>query len=335
MERKLEIEGVSAVKKTKNPASAARKEYTRQLYHRNKAMYIISAVCMVLFGASNLIFSWLLQKITDIVAGTETMTLAEIGIWTLVAIVFFALVYGVFAWTFPRFMQKALRQYKEYAFKKLTEKSISAFSRENTSKYITALTNDALSIETNYLAKSFNLPRMFVSFFGAIAMMLYYNPLLTAVAVGLSLFPVLASILAGNRLAREEKTVSERNEVFVGTIKDMLTGFPVIKSFKAEAAARALFKRHNDSVEGAKRHRRSTEQTINLFSNTAATVAQLGVFFFGAYLALAKGSITPGVLIIFVQLMNFVIEPIGSLPPLLANRKAAWQLIDKLSESVS
>jgi ATP-binding cassette subfamily B protein len=33
--------------------------------------------------------------------------------------------------------------------------------------------------------------------------------------------------------------------------------------------------------------------------------------------------------------MNFVIEPIGAAPPLLANRKAAWKLIDKLSESVS
>ncbi|HHX72108.1 MAG TPA: ABC transporter ATP-binding protein [Clostridiales bacterium] len=59
------------------------------------------------------------------------------------------------------------------------------------------------------------------------------------------------------------------------------------------------------------------------------------MFLFGAYLAVSNGSVTPGVVIVFVQLMNFVIEPIGAAPPLLANRKAAWKLIDKLSESVS
>ena len=47
----------------------------------------------------------------------------------------------------PRFIEKAMRQYKDFAFQKLTEKSISSFRAESTAAYLSALTNDAASIE--------------------------------------------------------------------------------------------------------------------------------------------------------------------------------------------
>jgi hypothetical protein len=192
----------------------------------------LTALSMVLMAVFNLILSWLMQKITDKIAGTEPTPLLTIALWTLAAFVMFILVYLLLRWSLPRFMERAMQQYKEYAFKELTQKSINAFTCESTSKYISALTNDAVSIETNYLAKSFSLLRMCVSFFGALAMMLYYSPLLTAVALGLSLLPVVASILAGGRLAKEEQAVSERNEAFVGTIKNVLTASPSSKALK-------------------------------------------------------------------------------------------------------
>lgn len=66
----------------------------------------------------------------------------------------------------------------------------------------------------------------------------------------------------------------------------------------------------------------------------AGIVAQLGVFLFGAYLAVTKQGVTPGVVIVFLPLMSFVVDPIGSVPPILANRRAAVALIDKLADAV-
>lgn len=64
-----------------------------------------------------------------------------------------------------------------------------------------------------------------------------------------------------------------------------------------------------------------------------AIFAQLGVFIAGAYFALNVYGLTPGVVILFVNLMNFTIEPIASLPGLLAGRKAALGLVDKLARA--
>ena len=134
---------------------------------------------------------------------------------------------------------------------------MSSFSRENTGRYISALTNDCTAIETDWLNKQFSLVTSLISCVGALCMMVYYSPLLSLCTVALALLPLTASILTGSRLAREEKAVSEENERFVDTVKDLLSGFTVIKSFKAESQAQGLFFRRNREVEGVKRRRRT------------------------------------------------------------------------------
>ena len=76
------------------------------------------------------------------------------------------------------------------------------------------------------------------------------------------------------------------------------------------------------------------EEVITMLGTGAGIVAQLGVFLFGAYLAVTKQGVTPGVVIVFLTLMSFVVDPIGSVPPILANRRAAVALIDKLADAV-
>ena len=49
---------------------------------------------------------------------------------------------------------------------------------------------------------------------------------------------------------------------------------------------------------------------------------------------MTKQGVTPGVVIVFLPLMSFVVDPIGSVPPILANRRAAVALIDKLADAV-
>ncbi len=96
----------------------------------------------------------------------------------------------------------------------------------------------------------------------------------------------------------------------------------MIKSFKAELEAQKLFARENERVEDAKYKRRVTAHTIELLGSATGIVAQMGVFLFGGYLAITGNAITPGVVIVFVQLMNFVLAPIQQVPPILANRRA-------------
>lgn len=325
------------MKKSKNETRALRKRFTKQFYLNNKWNLIGAMTTTLLLALANLLISWLLQQIIDVVAsGTSgrfsLLDLSLISAALVAGILLFLLVeYRVR----PRFIKKAMLQYKDFAFSEIAKKSIHSFTGENTSVYLSALSNDANSIETNYLAKLFTLAQELLMFAGAFALMLYYSPFLTLVAFLLSLFPVVASLLTGNRLAAREKAVSDKNESFLGMVKDMLSGFSVIKSFKAEREVMRLFAQSNAAAEDAKCRRRMTEIIIKTIGALAGIIAQFGVFLFGAYLALTGRGVTAGVVIVFLQLMNFVVQPIADVPEILANRKAANALIDKLAAAVA
>lgn len=105
------------------------------------------------------------------------------------------------------------------------------------------------TIETDYLQNSFDLLMQVLLFFGALAMMCWYSPTLTLLAVVLSLPPIVLSLLTGEPMAKRAKDVSDRNEGFMAQIKDLLSGFAVIKSFKAEKEVGKLFDSANRAVE--------------------------------------------------------------------------------------
>lgn len=307
-----------------------------QFMHNNHINFAGAVIATLLTAIINLVISWLLQQIIDAATGNnQVFDLIQLLIISIGLV--FILIMGLILEqkTSPRFVEKAMAQYKNMVFSEISKKSISSFATENTSAYLSALSNDASSIEKNYIAKIFPLIQQIVMFTGAFLMMLYYSPLLTLAAVILSLCPVIGSILSGNRLAVMEKTVSEKNESFLGSVKDMLTGFSVVKSFKVEKEMMKLFRTSNEEAEHSKRKRRQIEILIQMIGGVTGIVAQFGVFLFGAYLAIQSQAITAGVVIIFVQLMNFVVSPIGEVPQILANRKAALALVDKLALSLS
>lgn len=303
-----------------------------QFFRGNRWNFIGGLTATLLFTTVNLVISWLLQEIIDAANGSaEAMDLLTLLILTIslaTSTIFISILNQA---TQPRFIEKAMSQYKDMAFAEISRKSISSFAVENTSTYLSALSNDAASVENNYVGNIFPLIMNIAFFIGAFSMMVFYSPILTLVAVGLSLFPIIGSMITGNKLPKIEKVVSEKNEGFMGMLKDMLTGFSVVKSFKAEREMIKLFKTSNEEVEASKKRRRKVTIIINMISGFAGIVAQFGVFLFGAYLALNTGEITAGVVIVFVQLMNFVLSPISDFPQLWANRKSALALIDKLA----
>lgn len=217
---------------------------------------------------------------------------------------------------------------------KLTEKSTAAFYDESTAGYLSALTNDVVSIETDYLSQQLSVIRLVVTFVGALTMMIWYSPLMTAIALGLTVLPLVSSLLVGNQLKKAAQRVSDQNKSFTATLRECLDGFSVIKSFRAEKELRKVFSSNNELLEDEKCAKSRTTILVEMIGSIAGIIAQLGVFITCTYLALSGYGLTPGVVIVFVNLMNYMVQPVTELPRLLSNRKAALGLIEKLATSL-
>ena len=311
------------------------REFRRRLFYKNKICFIASVIMTIVMSFLNLMISWLIQQIMDSMAN-QNMQSAVRCAWIAVSVVIaYTVANAVYRAVYPRFLQRAMQQYRDYAFSRLTQKSLRSFSKEGTALYVSALTNDCTSIENNYLAATFTLIEFLFCFLGALIMMLYYSPVMLVLAVALSFLPVAVSMTAGNRLTEQEKEISKKNERFVSIVNELLSGFPVIKSFRAEAQASRLFSQRNEQAEEAKKNKRRTEQLISLLANDAGIIAQMGIFLAGAWLAISGKGVTAGVVIVFVQLMNYILNPISQVPLLWSNRKAAIALMEKLSDALS
>lgn len=309
--------------------------YITAFYQGNRLAFCVALASTVLISAVNLVMSWLLQQIVDAISGWESVYTPVQLVWMTLAVVGLIVAFKALAYVSkPRFIQKAMAQYKNLVFSKLTQKSIASFQKETTANYISALSNDAGQIETNYLGNSFELLFQMVMMAGSLAMMLYYSPLLTVVALALFLLPLTASLLTGKRLERAELQVSTKNTSFLAFLQDCLQGFPVIKSFQAEEAVIQLFQRHNDALKEEKCRKGKIAILLGTLGGSASVLAQFGTMLTGLFLCLSGYEITPGVLIIFADLTSSVIHPINTLPEFYAQRKAAKALINKLAASL-
>ncbi len=311
------------------------KQLRGQFFYKNIPIFCLAVFAALAAGSLNLILSWIIQQLMDTAAGKSgalsfrTLLLISAGFVLLCA--------GLSLLNYasqPRFLERAMRQYKDFAFKKLIGKSISSFRDESAAGYLSALTNDAASIETNYLAQMLAMITKAVTFIGALLLMCRYSLLMTAIAAGLTVLPLIASLLTGNRLQAVESRVSERNGEFTAALSDCLAGFTVVKNFRAEREIFRLFAQSNKALEHEKFTGRRIKTLVGMIGAVTGIFAQLGVFIAGVYLSMKGGSMTPGAVVLFVNLMNFIISPIAELPGLLACRKAALGLVDKLAAAL-
>lgn len=309
--------------------------YTKQFYKNNIFNFLIAFLEVILVTAGMLAISWLLQQVTDLIAGkNKQFNLLELSIVSSVIFVGCILSYLISYASKPRFITKGISQYKEYIFKKITKKNISAFVGENSSKYISSLTNDIQTIEKGYLFNMFDIVANIILFVGSLTMMFIYSPLLTLIALGLTTLPIICTIFIGGKMAKAEKMVSDQNETYTATIKDTLSGFSVIKAFKVEFEMIKNFKYNIQRLANSQSKKYKMQILMEMSGTAASLLVQLGIFLIGAYLAINGYGVTAGTTIIFVQLLNFVLNPIQNVPKALAERKAAKGLIIKIANEL-
>ncbi|MBR4459374.1 MAG: ABC transporter ATP-binding protein [Clostridia bacterium] len=318
----------------KQELRALRRPFIRELFRNNRLNLSMTVLAALLSAAGQLVISCLLKEVADLISGSGTYTFG-----TLLLILGGGTVLFGTAWVLDRaflagFRTRAMRQYRAYVFDRLTEKGIQAFSGENTSLYLSALSNDVNTIEKDFVGQLQQTIQVAIVFVGALALMLWYSPLLTLVAIGFSLLPIIVSVVLGDRAARAEKEVSDRKAAYTGMLKDVLSGFSVIKSFKAEKSIARIHDESNEGVAGATKKRIRVDVTVGYASGFAGAILQFGVFFVAAALALSGSGITAGTAIVFVQLLNYVLAPIQTFPVFYAGLKASQALIDKLAQAL-
>lgn len=311
------------------------KSVQSHIFKNNVFNFIMLVLTSLLQTAGVIVISLMIEKIMAIATAKDIDALYEQGIMIAVLSASFIIIYLLIVCIRPRYQKKALLQYKSNIYEKILNKDMLSFNEHNISTYISALTNDVNTIETNYLYSAFELITQVTLFVTTVVIMFVYSPYLTLAAIGLSLLPFIPALLIGKKLESHEQAISDQNASFMHFVKDNLIGFSVVKLFRAEKKIKDLFDKNNTTLEDKKASKAKTLAIMEMVQSVLSCIAQFGVFFIGAYISISTGEIAPSVIILFVQLMNYIISPLTQIPTLLSKFLACKPLFKKMEEMVA
>ena len=151
--------------------------YIRAMFEKNRLRFFLVSLLGIVLQFPMLFVSWALGEVVDVIGAGEMA-----GLWRVL-------------WPTAIFIATFLAL-------ELTYSSISAFSRENTGRYLAVLTSDVEKIQTDYLETILWLIPQPVGIVGTLWMMLRRSPLLTLITVGLSLMSIASTLLLSPGLTK-------------------------------------------------------------------------------------------------------------------------------------
>ncbi len=235
-----------------------------------------------------------------------------------------------------RYLKTALSQFKGYVFEKILSKSISEYRRESSAKFISAFSNDLNSIEINYLVGSIDIMGSVFTFAASGIAMLFFDLWIGLAMILTGIICSFLSIKFGRRLVKKESKTANENMGFIDQVKDLLNGFIVIKSFRAEKEVLKIFDERNIELESTKQSRRATSETVTIFGDLAALLLNSILFSFVFVFGIVdlKAGTGAALLMVFIQLLNYMLVPVRKVGAGISNRRAAQALIDRISDAI-
>ncbi len=156
-----------------------------------------------------------------------------------------------------------------------------------------------------------DLPFLFI----CLGVMLWYSPLLTAVAVGILLIIAMASFIMApvfQKQLNEQFLLGARNQAFV---TEHIAGFETVKTLQMEPQLRQRYSGYLATLLSSAFKTKQIANTYNTFATTMEQVMTLSILMLGAYMVMtpdpeSKAVFTVGMLVAFQMFAGKLSQPV-------------------------
>ena len=307
-------------------------QYKKIFTENNKKNIVFTYIFSAMTAFLSIGLAFIMKFLLEVATGKSYRKLIVMVVITIIFLIvdfINSLLYRYFS---NNYITQAVKGYKDYAFEKILDKNINSFNTETTSRYLSSFSNDIEVIEKSYIKGSIEIVNKLILLIGGLMSMLYMDFMLTIIVIITSYFSYLLSNIMGKKLVELEKNKSIKNEEFMNFLKNMLSGFGVIKSFKSELEVVRSFSKMNEDLEMIKKDKKKMTDLMYILAKLVALIVNFSIFAVGGYFVIS-GRSTIGVIIAFIQLLNYVVSPLEKLGPLYAEKKAAEVLIKKMQKN--
>ena len=305
--------------------------FLRKYIFKFKGLFSLNVFIIFIESIMDISIAFLFQHMIDIgtskniISFNRSLKLAVIFI-TLYFIVIYSrkLLQG-------QFIRKCMQSLKNNIFSKIIDKNISGFIKDNSASYISILTNDINIIEQDYFNNMFDITASIISFMLASFAIFKMN---FQIALSIFIFGFIAAAIPvqfSKIISKLRKIYSDSLSNLTINIKDVFSGFEVIKGFNIEGNVKDEFDGYNKKAENTKFNFIKESSLAETLSSISGFSIYLVIIILGAY-KLIKGSMTPGELFAVLQLSNSIVNPVVTLSQKFNRLNSVSLIEDKIKQ---
>lgn len=213
----------------------------------------------------------------------------------------------------------------------IAKHTIEDYSKNHTADYLSAITNDVKMIEDNFLLPLLQVIQYTIIFIASLAVMIYFDIIVTVcVIIAIAIMLIVPSLFGGLLSKRQDK-YSDMLSSFTNHVKDLLSGFEIIKSYRMKKYVLSRFETSNEDTIKAKYSVDKAIAANEAVSMVLALLVQVVVVFLSAYFIII-GRISAGALLGMVQVSSNLANPLLIIFSNIPKIKSIKPIAQKLNE---
>lgn len=231
------------------------------------------------------------------------------------------------------FRKDANLSMKRYYIKGVFKKNISEFQQENTANYISRLTNDCNTLDTNFVEGIFTVFNGIVNCSVAIWILSTVGKGMITFALSITLVTAVVSILLSRPVSKKVKERSDEFDGYTSYIKEVLSAFHIVKNNNLQDKVTKDFYQKSEEIQNKGYAIEKTYTFINALQNGAfSLMIYLGLCFL-TYQAI-KGNITAAGALTVSQGIQRIAWPLMMMSEAVPKIFASKDLGNKIKESL-
>lgn len=285
-----------------------------------KIYFILGVISILILSIVTIIFSFLIKLLFDAAINLET-ELFYTTFYSVLGLMIFVLIFtyirskliGIYA-------ESGVKKLRQMIGEKLTIIPYDKLSQSHSGDYVSRATNDINKVKQFLSETITGLISLPITCIGAMTYLMIISWKLTLIS--LTIIPILffGSLIFSKPMGVISKKVQEKLSNVNSIVQDVIKGIEVSKAYNLENDLSETYDANVDeSVEEGKKLAKKTA-LLNSYSEVVGIIPFVITFFLGGLWAI-NGDLTPGELIAFITLLNFVVNPITQLPRFIGDAK--------------
>lgn len=275
--------------------------------------WLILIITLITESALQVLYSYVTRQIINAVE-FQNMQMFRTAVIVCVIIVICKCLFPYLRYFHIHLVRRMVYDLKLRLFEKLLDMNMKFYDDTHSAEAMRTLNMDADSLKTAWFSHVYWVSGKIVLVIASVVTMCFYSPILTFIALIISVLTAFVSIRINNSIKKHAKNVQKKSAKLATLFSDIISGFVTLKMNPGASIVLKHFYKENEESAQAERSRVRMEASLEMAAFLLGIIGSFGTIIVGALLV-ADGKLNFGIVMAVVTLqmsMSSAMQRFGS-----------------------